>query len=149
MFVSMLAAGLFLFADGAPAAQPAPAAPPLLRRVCVRMKADETERMPRLSCSMEPMTPVATQPVTFQRVMSVGCVEAVATGTTAPDAPPAGADAADGSVGAANGNVTSSSSPAATSTYRVTGALPGSDATIFRRPTLTSTDSLSGVFPAD
>ena len=56
MFVSVLAAGLLMFADATPAApvQTAQAAKPEMKRVCVKSKADNTS-IPKVSCYMQPV----------------------------------------------------------------------------------------------
>ena len=57
MIVSVLAAGLFLFADSTAAQPTAPAqAAPAMHRVCVKMSnPNDLSRIPHLSCSMEPV----------------------------------------------------------------------------------------------
>lgn len=63
MFVSVLAAGLFLMADVTPSAQPADAAAtqasqtaakPEMKRVCVKQRSTDSS-MPRTTCRMVPV----------------------------------------------------------------------------------------------
>lgn len=62
MFVSVLAAGLFLMADVTPAAQPtdAPAAQaaakPEMKKVCFKVRSTDSN-MPRTTCKMVPVDP--------------------------------------------------------------------------------------------
>ena len=66
MFVSVLAAGLFLMADVTPAAQPAEApvaqaaAKPEMKKVCVKTRSTDSN-MPRTTCKMVPVTPPEEQ----------------------------------------------------------------------------------------
>lgn len=62
MFVSVLAAGLMMFAEATPAApvQTAQAAKPEMKRVCVKAKAENTH-IPKLSCYMQAVKPASTE----------------------------------------------------------------------------------------
>ena len=67
MIVSVLAAGLFLFADSTAAQPGAPAqaapAKPAMHRVCVKIaNENDLSRMAHLSCTMEPVVVAQTAP---------------------------------------------------------------------------------------
>ena len=55
MIVSLLAAGLLLFADAAQTTPNSPPAKPEVRRVCVKVAPDGDTRIPKVMCSLEPV----------------------------------------------------------------------------------------------